>query len=197
VIASVRIFSSVARLAEIVAADRAERFELAAAPLMRFALVRLSGERHRLLVSNHHLLLDGWSAPLLVADLLRLYRLRGGKLEQLTVDHSEAVELAANAETAPTNVITRALGGHPEIDIAQLSFDVRGDDRFLLCSDGLHGELAPEAIAELMSGHDVADTSEALITRVLQGKAADNVTVVVVHAHAGADSADTLITEVR
>jgi len=127
----------------------------------------------------------------------RLYRLRGGKLEQLTVDHSEAVELAANAETAPTNVITRALGGHQEIDIAQLSFDVRDDDRFLLCSDGLHGELAPEAIAELMSGEGAADTSEALITRVLQGKAADNVTVVVVHAHAGADSADTLISEVR
>jgi type VI secretion system protein ImpM len=127
----------------------------------------------------------------------RLYRLRRGELEQLTIDHSEAVELTANAETAPTNVITRALGGQPEIDIAQLSFDVRDDDRFLLCSDGLHGELSPEAIAELMSGQGAAGISEALIARVLQGKAADNVTVVVVHAHAGADSADTLITEMR
>jgi serine/threonine protein phosphatase PrpC len=125
----------------------------------------------------------------------RLYRLRGAELEQLTVDHSEAVELAANAETAPSNVITRALGGQQEIDIAQLSFEVCDDDRFLLCSDGLHGELAPEAIAELMSGQDAAGISEALIARVLQGKAADNVTVVVVHAHAAADFSDTLIIE--
>jgi protein phosphatase len=123
--------------------------------------------------------------------------MRGGSLEQITVDHSEAVELAANAETAPTNVITRALGGHAEIDIAQLSFDVRDGDRFLLCSDGLHGELASASISELMSGQDAAGTSEALIARVLQGNAADNVTVVVVHAHAGADSSDTLIIEGR
>ena len=127
----------------------------------------------------------------------RLYRLRGGNLEQLTVDHSEAVELAANAETAPSNVITRALGGHSEIEIAQLSFDVRDGDRFLLCSDGLHGELAADDIGELMSGHDATATSEALIARVMQGNAADNVTVVVVHAHAGADSSDTLIIEAR
>ena len=127
----------------------------------------------------------------------RLYRMRGGSLEQLTVDHSEAVEMAANAETAPSNVITRALGGHAEIDIAQLSFDVRDGDRFLLCSDGLHGELASASIAELMSGQDAAGTSEALIARVLQGNAADNVTAVVVYAHAGADSSDTLIIEGR
>jgi protein phosphatase len=74
---------------------------------------------------------------------------------------------------------------------------VRDGDRFLLCSDGLHGELAAGDIGELMSAHDVAATSEALIARVLQGKAADNVTVVVVHAHAGADSSDTLVARIR
>ena len=46
---------------------------LAAPPLMRFALIRLAAERHRLLISNHHLLMDGWSAPVLVRELLRLY----------------------------------------------------------------------------------------------------------------------------
>ena len=127
----------------------------------------------------------------------RLYRLRGGQLEQLTVDHSEAVELAANAENAPSNVITRALGGQPDIELAQLSFEVRDGDRFLMCSDGLHGELGAHDIAELMARQDAAASSEALIARVLQGKAADNVTVVVVNAHAGADSSDTLISEVR
>ena len=62
-----------ARLSAIVAADRLERFDLAAPPLMRFALIRLSAERHRLLISNHHLLMDGWSAPILVRELLEVY----------------------------------------------------------------------------------------------------------------------------
>ena len=58
------------RLSGILADDRLERFDLAAAPLMRFALIKLSAQRHRLLISNHHLLMDGWSAPILVRELL-------------------------------------------------------------------------------------------------------------------------------
>ena len=54
-------------------ADRAERFDLVRPPLMRFALIRLSAERHRLLISNHHLLMDGWSAPVLVGEVLAAY----------------------------------------------------------------------------------------------------------------------------
>ncbi|HVI38523.1 MAG TPA: condensation domain-containing protein, partial [Gaiellales bacterium] len=45
--------------------ERARRFDLGAAPLMRVVLVRLGVERHRLIVTHHHLLLDGWSVPLL------------------------------------------------------------------------------------------------------------------------------------
>ena len=58
-------------------ADRLERFDLAAPPLMRFALIRLAADRHRLLLSNHHLLMDGWSMPVLVRELLTLYAQRG------------------------------------------------------------------------------------------------------------------------
>ena len=43
------------RLADIIDDDRRERFDLAAPPLMRFALIKLAAERHRLLISNHHL----------------------------------------------------------------------------------------------------------------------------------------------
>ena len=66
------------QLARLVAADRVERFDLAAPPLMRFALIRLSADRHRLLISNHHLLMDGWSAPVLVRELLQAYAHQGG-----------------------------------------------------------------------------------------------------------------------
>ncbi|MDO1477941.1 non-ribosomal peptide synthetase [Rhodococcus ruber] len=58
---------------ELVAADRATRFDVAAAPLVRFTLVRLAPDRHRLIFAAHHLLLDGWSSPLLVQELFTLY----------------------------------------------------------------------------------------------------------------------------
>ena len=49
---------------------------------MRFALIRLAAERHRLLISNHHLLMDGWSAPMLVRELLAAYA-AGGSVASL------------------------------------------------------------------------------------------------------------------
>src|SRR5215213_2719522 len=64
-------------LSTIVEADRLERFDLSAPPLMRFALIKLAADRHRLLISNHHLLMDGWSAPILVRELLEVYALHG------------------------------------------------------------------------------------------------------------------------
>ena len=64
-------------LRNIIEADRLERFDLSAPPLMRFALIRLSADRHRLLISNHHLLMDGWSAPILVRELLEVYARHG------------------------------------------------------------------------------------------------------------------------
>ncbi|MFJ5812233.1 amino acid adenylation domain-containing protein, partial [Streptomyces sp. NPDC093093] len=53
--------------------DRAVRFDPARAPLMRFALLKTGAEQHRLVMTNHHILLDGWSMPVLVKELLTLY----------------------------------------------------------------------------------------------------------------------------
>ena len=61
------------RLDEIARQERAERFDLASPPLIRFALVRLNGREHRLVVTAHHILLDGWSLPVLVRELFALY----------------------------------------------------------------------------------------------------------------------------
>ena len=57
-------------------ADRATRFDVTRPPLIRFTLVRV-GDEHRLVLTNHHILFDGWSAPLLVQELLTIYR-QGG-----------------------------------------------------------------------------------------------------------------------
>ncbi|MER0448803.1 amino acid adenylation domain-containing protein [Streptomyces sp. Edi4] len=62
-----------ARQEELLAADRTRRFSLDRPPLMRFTLIRLGAERHRLVMTSHHMLLDGWSVPVLVRELFTLY----------------------------------------------------------------------------------------------------------------------------
>ena len=86
-----------------------------------------------------------------------------------------------------SNVITRALGGHDEIDLDQLTFDVRPRDRFLLCSDGLYREIGVDDLLAMLENGDATATVDALQQRVLRGEAADNVTMVVVDAQPGAD----------
>ncbi|WP_069171832.1 non-ribosomal peptide synthetase [Streptomyces griseus] len=62
-----------AALREVTERDRATRFDLRNPPLLRFTVIRAAQDRHRLLVTNHHILLDGWSAPVLVRELFELY----------------------------------------------------------------------------------------------------------------------------
>ncbi|WP_434099959.1 amino acid adenylation domain-containing protein, partial [Streptomyces viridosporus] len=57
----------------VLAEDRAARYDLSVAPLLRFTLVKLAGERHRLVFANHHVLLDGWSMPIVFGELFTLY----------------------------------------------------------------------------------------------------------------------------
>ncbi|GIF23080.1 amino acid adenylation domain-containing protein/non-ribosomal peptide synthase protein (TIGR01720 family) [Actinoplanes tereljensis] len=64
-------------LAEVMAADRARQFDLADPPLCRLTLVRLPGDRDRLVVSHHLILWDGWSEELFVEQLFTLYERDG------------------------------------------------------------------------------------------------------------------------
>ncbi|MFE9325082.1 amino acid adenylation domain-containing protein [Nocardia sp. NPDC052278] len=57
----------------IAAADAAAGFDLSAPPLLRLTLIRLDAGSFRLLVTNHHVILDGWSMPLLMRELLDYY----------------------------------------------------------------------------------------------------------------------------
>ncbi|MEU5002602.1 amino acid adenylation domain-containing protein, partial [Streptomyces sp. NPDC021622] len=64
-------------LARLLDDDRGRPFNLARPPLLRLLLIRLGTDRHRLVLTNHHILLDGWSMPLVMTELLTLYA-RGG-----------------------------------------------------------------------------------------------------------------------
>jgi amino acid adenylation domain-containing protein/non-ribosomal peptide synthase protein (TIGR01720 family) len=61
------------RVEEILAADRARGFELTRAPLTRVLVLRLRDDAWRVVWSSHHLLLDGWSTPLVTRELFALY----------------------------------------------------------------------------------------------------------------------------
>ncbi len=119
----------------------------------------------------------------------RVYRLRGGALQQLTRDHSEFEDLLDEglvnpdeAETHPAgNVITRAVGGSDDLILDSVRIDIANGDRFLLCSDGLYKELNEAEICQrLVTGADCAQACTALIDTALDRGSRDNVTVVVV-----------------
>ncbi|QKW22407.1 amino acid adenylation domain-containing protein [Kitasatospora sp. NA04385] len=57
--------------------ERGRRFDLARPPLVRFLVLRLAPELYRFVMTNHHILLDGWSVPLLMRELFTLYATGG------------------------------------------------------------------------------------------------------------------------
>ena len=84
----------------------------------------------------------------------RAYRLRGGKFEQLTLDHSLLQELVDRGfyseeeaqRSTNRNYVTRALGVEPTVEVEVQEYDVLPDDVYLLCSDGLPDMVEDEDI---------------------------------------------------
>ncbi|MEV4258340.1 amino acid adenylation domain-containing protein, partial [Spirillospora sp. NPDC049652] len=65
------------RVRDLAAGERARRFDLTAPPLLRLLLIRLAEDRHHLVLTTHHIILDGWSLPVLLRELAELYRAGG------------------------------------------------------------------------------------------------------------------------
>jgi serine/threonine protein phosphatase PrpC len=118
----------------------------------------------------------------------RVYRVRGGRLTQLTQDHSLVNEMRHAAGTDVTasvefelgHIVTQYVGaGHsPSPDIAE--FSVQTGDRFLLCSDGLSDILSESQICETMSRGSSREACEDLVWDAYHLGGADNITAVVV-----------------
>lgn len=117
----------------------------------------------------------------------RVYRLRGGALEQITRDHSLVQELVDSGVLTPdqaarhphANIITRAIGieGWTAPDTA--SGDALPGDCFLICSDGLSGLVETANIARMLT-REPAAAVDALIGAALEAGGTDNVTAVVI-----------------
>ncbi|MCS7477865.1 amino acid adenylation domain-containing protein [Umezawaea endophytica] len=62
-----------AEVERLLADDQAERFDVTRAPLLRLLLIRLGADRHRLVLTSHHVVLDGWSTPLILGEVSTAY----------------------------------------------------------------------------------------------------------------------------
>jgi PPM family protein phosphatase len=119
----------------------------------------------------------------------RCYRLRNGRLEQLTHDHSllnDVVEMHPDIgddalAKLPRKVVTRALGMEEVVRATVRSYDIAADDIYLLCSDGLTGELPDERIRRVLSlPEPPADLVDHLIRLANESGGGDNIAAVVV-----------------
>lgn len=119
----------------------------------------------------------------------RAYRLRDGRLEQLTEDHSVVADLvragALSAEEArrhpDRNTVTRALGAADDVVPTLRTEVVRTGDCFLVASDGLFDELPASQIGDLLATvGPVEKRARALVDAALARGARDNVSVIVV-----------------
>lgn len=115
----------------------------------------------------------------------RLYRLRGGRMEVMTEDHSLVAALVREGVLSPEearsdprrNQILRALGVRDDIEIEVAPVSLQPGDAYLLCSDGLHGMIEDEEIMRLASGGDDPQVAvDALIAAANAAGGTDNVT---------------------
>jgi len=129
----------------------------------------------------------------------RVYRLRDGRLQQISVDHSVVQELLDSGEITAEeaardrrrNVITRAMGAGSDAQADFWMLPAARGDRMLICSDGMSNELSADRIATILR-IEVSPQSAAarLVQEALMHGGRDNITAVVVDAIAVASAVD-------
>ncbi len=117
----------------------------------------------------------------------RAYLVREGQIEQISRDHSFVSDQVAaglmTAEQARTsnvrNIITRALGYQPEVQVDIFSLALRPGDTVLLSSDGMHGLIEDSEIAEVSSMLPPEEAAQRLVDTANARGGPDNITVVI------------------
>jgi protein phosphatase len=119
----------------------------------------------------------------------RIYRLRNGRFQQVTQDHSEAEELIEKGATIEevsylpnSEAITRAVGSDISLNLEIKMQAFERGDIYLLCSDGLYKELSEPEIADEVSAYSLSEGVNKLLDTALQRRGRDNITIVEVQA---------------
>ena len=132
-------------------------------------------------------LADGHFGALWAGDS-RLYRLRAGKIDLLTTDHSLVAALVESGQMSwdeagkhpQANAITRAVGVGDALELDKIRGDALPGDRFLLCSDGLNKYLSIAELGSALSAAPLEVVTDNLVQMALDRGGADNVSVIVV-----------------
>ena len=121
----------------------------------------------------------------------RVYRLRDGELEQLTEDHSLLNDYKKMAVLTPEeeenfphkNIIVRACGLKEDVVVDIEKVRPQVGDIYMVCSDGLNGEITDPDIRDIMMNHgtDVEGMAKDLIVTACENGGKDNVTTICVH----------------
>jgi PPM family protein phosphatase len=130
--------------------------------------------------------ISGSNVELLHIGDSRCYRYRDSKLEQLSYDHTVMQELLDQGRLTPEEVfdhpqrslLTQALMGDSGLDPILVSFEIKADDCFLLCSDGLTNVLSDYEISKIVEANSEDNLVAALIAEVRAKGAPDNITII-------------------
>ena len=130
--------------------------------------------------------ISGDNVELLHIGDSRCYRYRDNKLEQLSYDHTVMQELLDQGRLTPEEVfdhpqrslLTQALMGDSGLDPILVSYEIKADDQFLLCSDGLTNLLSDYEIGKIIESNTGDEVITALITEVKAKGAPDNITII-------------------
>lgn len=117
----------------------------------------------------------------------RAYRLRDGRLFQVSQDHSMVAELVRDGLLTPEeaavhpyrNIITRALGTDHTVEVDVEEMDKRPGDVFLICSDGLSEYVKDKTMQSILSKSALEEEADALLKLALSGGGRDNVSLVI------------------
>lgn len=122
----------------------------------------------------------------------RVYRVRDGQIEQLSFDHSLVWEMTAGGQMRgqevplliPKNIITRSLGpnAHVQVDL-EGPFPCRAGDTFLLCSDGLSGQVQDDELGAIMAALPPSEAARVLVDLANLRGGPDNITLIVIRVN--------------
>jgi len=150
--------------------------------------MRESAEYEGMATTVAAVLVDGDVANLAHVGDSRIYLFSNETIEQLTRDHSWVNEQIENGAISPDqarshplrNVVTRALGGRPDLVVDIQSRRMAAGDMLLICSDGLTTMVMDEDIARILreADGDVAKAASALVGEANERGGEDNITVV-------------------
>lgn len=122
----------------------------------------------------------------------RAYLIRGGVIEQMTDDHTIVSEQVARgmitredaARSDMRNILSKALGIAPEVDVDIEGLTVSEGDQLVLCSDGLSELISDdEILSEVQSSKRPEIVCDELVDLAIQRGGEDNITVIVAHLH--------------